>query len=396
MKTLLYNSRVILPERVINGYVMIENETIFAVEEGKAPMDAAFDQSIDLGGAYLSPGFVELHSHGAGGADFMDGTDDCFAVACQTHLHHGTTTLLPTVLAASPQEILRSIDGFKTAKKELQGKSLYLHGLHMEGPYLNVEQKGAINEKFIRNPDPKEYEQFLEYADGCIARWTVAAELDGAMPFIRRLNQLGVLPSIGHSNAEYAQVKEAFACGATHVTHLYSAMSTITRRGGFRYPGVLESAFCIHDMNVEIIADGCHIPPELLRFVWEVKGAAHTALTCDSMRCAGQEVKESWLGNQESGIPVIIEDDVAKLTDRSAFAGSIATDDRLVRTMVQKAGVPFVDAVRMMTLTPAEIIGLGKQKGSIEVGKDADLICFDDHINVQGAMVGGCIQFGME
>ena len=214
-------------------------------------------------------------------------------------------------------------------------------------------------------------------------------ELDGASRFADRLVQEGILPSIGHSNAEYEQVRDAFSHGVTHTTHLYSAMSTIVRRGGFRHSGVLESAFCIPEMTVELIADGCHLPVELLEMVCRVKGAERVALTCDSMRCAGQNVRESILGSLENGQKVVIEDDVAKLMDRSAFAGSIATDDRLIRVMYHKAGVPLCDAVRMMTQTPADIIGLGGRKGSLAAGKDADLVCFDEDIAIAGVMVGG-------
>lgn len=395
MLTLLYHANIICKNKMQYGFVIVENTKIQQVGAGDLWPDMPYDRKIDLSGKYLAPGFVELHSHGAGGADFMDGTLEGFTDACNTHLQHGTTTLLPTALAATKEEILRSIDSFRQAKTALAGKSLYLHGLHMEGPYLNKQQCGAIDPNYIRNPDPAEYEMFLEYGRDAIARWTLAVELDGATRFAERLVEQGILPSIGHSNAEYAQVLEAFHHGVTHTTHLYSAMSTIVRRSGFRHSGVLESAFCIPDMTVEIIADGCHLPVELLEMVYRVKGVEHVALTCDSMRCAGQDVKESILGSLENGQKVIIEDDVAKLMDRSAFAGSIATDDRLIRVMHQKAGVPLVDAVRMMTQTPADIIGIGKRKGSVEQGKDADLVCFNEDVKVTGVMVEGAGLVGL-
>lgn len=389
MLTLIDNANVILEDCVCHGYVVVEGEKIHSVGPNAQYPQLPYDQRIDLQGKYLAPGFVELHTHGAGGADFMDGTLEAFSNACLTHLEHGTTTILPTALAATREEILRSIDCFRLAKKELAGKGPCLHGLHMEGPYLNKDQSGAIDPNYIRNPDPEEYEMFLDYGRGAIARWTLAVEMDGAERFAQRLREEGILPSVGHSNAEYSQVKAAFDKGVTHVTHLYSAMSTVVRRGGFRHSGVLESAFCIPEMTVEMIADGCHLPYELLEMVYRVKGPDKVALTCDSMRCAGQDVKESILGSLENGQKVIIEDDVAKLMDRSAFAGSIATDDRLIRVMTQKAGVPLHDAVKMMTLTPARIIGLGGKKGSIQPGKDADLICFDGNVNISGVMVEG-------
>ena len=394
MTTLLHNTRLVLPDRVCRGFVVVTDGILSQVGIGDAP-SIECDNCLDLHDHYLAPGFVELHTHGAGGADFMDGTLDAFETACNTPLEHGTTTILPTALAATKEEILRSIDCFRLAKTALDGKGPYLHGLHMEGPYLNKDQAGAIDPNYIRHPDPAEYEEFLAYGRGAIARWTVAVEMEGANRFVERLLEEGILPSIGHSNAEYCQVKDAFEHGVTHVTHLYSAMSTIVRRGGFRHSGVLESAFCIPDMTVEIIADGCHLPAELLNMVYRVKGVNHVALTCDSMRCAGQNVKTSILGSLENGQPVLIEDDVAKLMDRSAFAGSIATDDRLIRVMTKQADVPLHEAVYMMTQTPANIIGLGDKKGSLTVGKDADLVCFDDDITVTGVMVGGIGLRGM-
>lgn len=393
MRVLLSNARLVLPDAIIDGSVVVEDAKI--VDVVKAPkVSGTFDRTIDCNGLYLAPGFVEIHTHGAGGADFMDGTAEAYDTAILTHMAHGTTTILPTSLAASREEILRTIDAFRLAKERLQGRGPNLPGLHLEGPYLCLEQSGAIDPKYIRPPVATEYEEFLAYGKGAIKRWTYAVELAGAKAFSERLCEEGILPSIGHSNAEYAQVLEAYTSGTTHVTHLYSAMSTITRRGGFRVSGVLESAFCIEDMTVEIIADGCHIPPELLHMVYRLKGVDTVALTSDSMRCAGEDVQESILGSLESGQRVIIEDGVAKMPDRTAFAGSIALDDRLIRVMTQEAGVPLYDAVRMMTLTPAKIIGLDKEIGSIEKHKQADLVLFDTDITVQGVMVGGVGMFG--
>ena len=388
MLTLIYNAKVILADKIQPGYVVVEDQKIKAIGFDQIPA-LAYDRKIDLQGKYLSAGFVELHVHGAGGADFMDGTLEAFEAACLTHLDHGTTTILPTTLAATKEEILRSIDSFRQAKAAMEGKGPYLHGLHMEGPYLNKDQCGAIDPNYIRDPLPEEYELFLEYGKGAIARITLAVERNGMDTFIRRLREEGILPSVGHSNAEYCQVKEAYEQGCTHVTHLYSAMSTIVRKDGFRHSGVLESAYCIPDMTVEIIADGCHLPVELLEMVYRFKGPDKVALVCDSIRCAGQDVTESIIGSLENGNPVIVEDGVAKLPDRSAFAGSVATDDRLVRVMYKQVGVPLYDAVKMMTLTPARIAGLDATKGSIELGKDADLVCFDEDIQVLGAMVCG-------
>ncbi len=388
----LVNAAVIFPDRVEQGYVTVKEGRIMAAGPGE-PEVCEKDQVWNLRGRYLSPGFVEIHSHGAGGCDFMDGTAEAVVTAAKTHMHHGTTTLYPTTLAASREEILGSIDALRSARRIITDGP-ELPGLHMEGPYLNPEQKGAIDEQYIRNPKREEYEEFIFYGEGAISRWTLAPELPGAGTFAGVLREHGIVPSMGHSAAEYSQVLEAYHSGISHVTHLYSAMSGMVRRGGFRYPGLVESAYCINDLTVEVIADGCHLPVEILQMVYRIKGPDKVVLTCDSMRCAGQDVKESVLGSLRNGRRVIIEDDVAKLPDRSAFAGSIATDDRLVRVMYHRAGVPLWDCIRMMCLTPARIMGQEGQIGSIMPGKRANLVCFDEDIQVEGVMVHGKVVYG--
>ena len=266
-------------------------------------------------------------------------------------------------------------------------------GLHLEGPYFAYNQRGAQDPKYLRNPEPEEYNKILSESDD-IVRWSLAPELPGAFDFGKVLTSKNILTSIAHSDAIYEEVLDAFNAGFTHVTHLYSAMSTVTRRNAFRYAGVLEAAYLIDDMTVEVIADGVHLPKSLLQFVYKFKGSEKTALCTDSMRGAGMPDGESILGSLEKGQRVIIEDGVAKLPDRTAFAGSVATTDRLVRTMVNVAEVPLIEAVKMMTLTPARIMKIDQQKGSVRKGKDADLVVFDNNINVSYTILEGNVIYG--
>ena len=383
------NAKLVLPDGIYEGSLIVENDLIREVLPGVTLPDA-----VDLGGLYLAPGFIEMHTHGAGGYDFMDGTKEAFIGACMTHFAHGTTTILPTTVAATRKEILRATETCRAIKADWKDGP-YVHGMHMEGPYLNPIHKGAIDETYIRNPDPNEYEEFLAAGKGCIARWTLAPELDGAPQFAKRLREEGILPSMGHTNAEYSQVVAAAEQGCTHLTHMYSCMSTIVRKFGFRFPGVIESAFILDDLTVELIADGCHLPPEMLKMVHKCLGVDRVALVCDSIRCAGQDVTEAIIGSTENGYRVLIEDGVAKLCDRSAFAGSVATDDRLVRTMHTLAGVPLCDCVRMMTLTPAKILGIDDVTGSLQAGKRADLVCFDEDIRIKGVCAAGHGRIGL-
>ena len=194
----------------------------------------------------------------------------------------------------------------------------------------------------------------------------------------------------------YEEVLEAFNNGYTLITHLYSAMSGVTRRNAYRYAGVIESAYIIDEMDVEIIADGIHLPPPLLKLVYKIKGADRIALITDAMRAAGMEEGESILGSVKHGLKVIVEDGVAKLPDRTAFAGSVATADRLVRTMVSMADVPLIDAIKMITATPARILGISHKKGSLAAGKDADIVIFDDNINIETTIIKGRVVYKKE
>ena len=233
----------------------------------------------------------------------------------------------------------------------------------------------------MKKPQPEEYNAILESSEDII-RWSVAPELEGAIKMGHVLQEHHILPSIAHTDAIYEEVTQAYKAGYTHITHLYSAMSSVTRRNAFRYAGVVEAAYLIDDMTVEIIADGIHLPKPLLQFVYKFKGADKIALCTDAMRGAGMPDGESILGSLANGQKVIIEDGVAKMPDRSAFAGSVATTNRLVRTMVQLADVSLINAIRMMTLTPARILHIDKSKGSLESGKDADIVIFDNQINI--------------
>lgn len=390
MRIILCNGKVITPYRIIqNGHILVKNGKILAVSDSPLTIRNG-DLVIDVKGSYIAPGFIDLHTHGAGDHDFMDGTAEAFREAGKTHLKYGTTSLVPTTLTSSIDELLETLDVFAKVQKEDIGPNLL--GLHLEGPYLALEQCGAQDPKYIKNPDPKEYRRVLAYSDA-IVRWTIAPELPGALEMGKELTERGVLCSIGHSNANYEEVVKAFEVGYTHVTHLYSAMSVVHRRDLYRYSGVVESAYLLDDMTVEIIADGVHLPASLLQLIYKIKGASRICLVTDSMRAAGQSRGESILGSKKQGQKVLIEDGVAKLKDGSAFAGSIATADRLIRTMVELGRVPLEKAVEMLTLTPAKVLGITANKGSIAQGKDADLTIFDENINVEIVLVGGQVRY---
>lgn len=386
----IVNGKVITPSGILPaGCMLVKNGIITAIEKDITPIQNA--TVIDAGGNYISPGFIDIHIHGGGGYDFMDGNETAFLKIAETHARYGTTAMLPTTLTSTKEEMLETLAVYEKANKKNENGAQFL-GMHLEGPYFAMNQRGAQNPRYIRNPDPGEYKEILSKTS-CIKRWSAAPELEGAIEFGKYVKSKGVLPAVAHTDAIYEDVIVAFENGYTLATHLYSGMSGVTRRNAFRYAGVVESSFIIDDMDVEIIADGIHLPAPLLKLIYKIKGSYRTALITDAMRAAGTDVKESILGNKENGLKIIVEDGVAKLPDRLSFAGSVATADRLVRTMINMAAVSLVETVKMITATPARIMGVADKKGELVVGKDADIVIFDEDINIQTTIVKGKIVY---
>ena len=386
MQMLIRDVRIVDGGSVFAGSILAKDGKIAAILPPDARAEGA--ETVEGGGLYASAGFIDCHTHGAGGHDFMDGTVEAFLGACRMHLSHGTTTILPTTLSASTGELVRSIAAFKEARA-LMAQEQCQPGMHLEGPYFAMNQKGGQDPRYIRDPDPAEYRRIVELADGAIVRWSIAPERHGAMEMGDYLTAHGIWPTIGHTDATYDDCVEALRHGYTHITHLYSCTSTITRRGGFRILGVTESAYALDGLTVEVIADGCHLPPELLRMIVKCKGVDRVIMVTDSLRPAGLDVRTAISGSREDGQVCIIEDGVAKLPDRSAFAGSIATADRLVRTMWKRAGVPLPDVIRMMCENPARLLHLEGRKGRLLSGHDADIVLFDEDVRVHGVYYAG-------
>jgi N-acetylglucosamine 6-phosphate deacetylase (EC 3.5.1.25) len=319
----------------------------------------------------------------------MDGSVESILEAIKTHMRYGTTSIVPTTLTSTLEDLFLTLDNFNRAKEKNSGPELL--GVHLEGPYFSIEQRGAQDPRFIRNPKPEEYLKILEYSKD-IVRWTIAPELPGALELGLELKKRGILPSIGHSNAQYEEVLKAFEYGYTHITHLYSGMSMVRRINGYRYAGVVESAYLIDEITVEVIADGKHLPKSLLQLAYKIKGSDHICLITDSMRAAGMPEGEYILGSLQSGQRVIVKDEVAWLPSKDAFAGSVATSNRLVKTMAEIAGVPLIEAIKMMTATPARVMNVFDRKGSLSPGKDADIVVFDQDINIKLVIVKGEIK----
>ena len=370
--------------RIKNGKILVNGvfaETDVYFADGRISAIGGglnYDAQIDACGNYVTAGFVDLHCHGGGGCDFNDGTADAVRTSALTHLSHGTTSLFPTVTSADIPSTIRAIEAINEAADGLPS----LLGIHLEGPYLSPAQTGAQNGSALKAPKKEEYLTILYGYD--IARWDYAPDVDTDFEFLEALLERGVVPSAAHTDATCAQMEEAARRGCRLITHMYSCTSTVRREKGFRIAGVLEAAYLTDEISAELIADGCHLPNELIRLAYKLKGADRLALVTDAMRAAGTDTTgECEIG----GVRCVVEDGVAKLLDRSAFAGSIATADRLARTALS-AGIPLEDTVKMMTETPASIMGL-KNKGKIELGYDADLVIFDKDVNIKTVILKG-------
>ena len=377
MMTRIKSSRILTPGGITAGYVYMADGKITAVTDENLPFDTEFD----AGGDYVSPGFIDLHTHGGAGYDFSVSTEAVIG-AVNFHLTHGTTSICPTISAAPFDVMAKAAEYIAEARRDVRTKANIL-GAHMEGPYLSAAQCGAQCPDFITPPKPEDYVSFIEKFAGEIARFTYAPENDPDGAFCRFLTEHGIVVSAGHTNAIGDEMDTAIANGCSLVTHLYSCCSTVTRDHGFRRLGVIETALLRDELYAEIIADGKHLPADLIRLIVKCKGIDRVALVTDSLHLAGTDVKQGKM----MATDFIIEDGVCKLLDRSAFAGSIATADRLVRVIRDEVGLPLTDAVKMAAEVPAKIMGINK--GKLEAGYDADVIVFDEGINVETAFVGG-------
>ena len=380
MTTKIKNGTLIFSDRTERNDLYITDGTISAVG-GEHP----FDDEIDAAGQYVAPGFIDMHVHGGAGFEFVDGTEEAVVNAVNIHASRGTTTIFPTISAYDREKTERAMRAVQAAMRNPDVKC-HIGGVHLEGPYFSPKQCGAQDPAFIRTPDPAEYEAMIAEFGSLIRRWSWAPELPGSVRFLDCLKRHNIVASAGHTDAEFSHISEMMEHGLDLVTHLYSCTSTITRRGGFRILGVTECAYYFDDLDVEIIADGCHLPPELLKLVYKLKGENRISLITDAIRYGGCENVDN-VSDPNGNVPYVIEDGVAKLADRSAFAGSIATADVLIRTCVEKAGIPLPSAVRMVTENPARVMGLSR-KGKLEKGFDADIVFMDTALNVTRVILG--------
>ena len=373
MLTQIYNGHILTPQGWIKGGSLLMNDGRILEIRNNSLIEPKAEKTIDAQGHHVVPGGIELHAHGGGGRDFMEGTPEAFRVAVHTHMLHGTTAIFPT-LSSSTLKMFE--DACATCDELMQEPGTPIMGLHLEGPYFNPKKAGAQMPEVIRNPNPDEYHHIIEDYE-CVRRWDVAPELPGAIEMGQYITSKGVLAAIAHTAGEYDDVKRAYEQGHyTHATHFYNAMPGFHNVREYKHAGVVEAVYMMEAMTVEVITDGIHVPAPILQLVYHMKGVERTALITDALAVTASDSKKAFDPR------VIIEDGVCKLSDRSALAGSIATMDRLIRTAVTLAGIPLRDACRMASETPARIMGIYDRKGSLQRGKDADVLILDDDVQL--------------
>lgn len=384
MSTLFTNARLCLPNgRVESGALRVRDGRIAAV--GPQVIRESFDEVIDCGGNLLSPGLIDIHVHGALGRDAMEATPEAFETICRFHASGGTTTLALTTVCASWLDIGAVLDTARQWRPESGRTGARLAGIHVEGPYFSPERRGAHRPDFLRVPGENDADHWRRYVD-VITKITLAPELPGMEWLIPQLVEAGIAVSGGHSDAWDEDAQRAFSHGMRQVTHTFNCMSTSRRRGALRVAGLLEAALAKPEVVCEVIADGHHVSPTLLRMLWNAKGADRVALITDATAGAGLEPGAEF---ELGGISCRVSEGVAMTADGAALAGSTARMIDCLKNVVTLAGVALPEALRAATVTPAATLGLECETGSLTPGMNADLIVFTNDFSICQTWVRG-------
>lgn len=383
----IINATIVLPDGILSGGVCAFSDGVIRYVGTQPREDAR--TVCDAKGAWLLPGFIDIHCHGGNGYDFMDASPEQMEEISRFHLSHGTTTMVATTMTDRWPSIYGALERFGQLARS--GRQLTLHGVHLEGPWLNPEQCGAQDTSRMDLPSIEKLRELLTKYP-FIERISAAPEIPGGLEVGREGQRAGVIMSAAHTAADFDQIIEAADNGYTLMTHFFSGMKMTVRKNSYRTAGAVEGGLYDDRLFVELIADGRHLPPSLLKLVHKCKGPEQICLITDAMRAAGMpDGSRTKLGSMAEGVDVMVEDDVAKLLDRSAFAGSVATTDRLLRVMHREAGIDLVEVSRMMSGTPAHVMGY-TDRGAIEEGKRADLVLLDDQMQVKNVFLAGTVQ----
>jgi len=385
-RIIIINGTIITPFHLISGKGIIVEEGKIIEMVNKEELSTATltgAEVIEGKDKYIAPGYIDIHVHGGGGSDVMDGDYEAINQIAITHSHFGTTSFLPTTMTMSKDKIIRSLRSIcEAVKKGTAGAEIL--GIHMEGPYINPEKKGAQKEEDIKKISIEEFLEFNQASGNLIRLVTIAPEMPGAIGLIKYLYKQGIIASAGHTNATYAQVQAGIQAGLSHVTHTFNAMRELHHRE----PGVVGAALISPELTVEVIADGIHIHPVVIKILIKAREGEKIVLITDAMKAAGLKEGTYDLGGQE----VTVNKGQARLKD-GTLAGSVLTMDKAVKNMVSKVGVPLPKAIQMASFNPARSIGIDDKKGSLEPGKDADIVILNKNLETELTIVAGKIVY---
>ena len=382
-KFALVNGRIVLRDLVTQDKaVVIAGGKIAGIADVNAL--GSDIERVDVGGRFITPGLIDIHTHGALGHTFNEPTADAFRTIGDENARRGVTGLLATLATAPIPDLVRCLEFCHNWMKQSNSGARVL-GMHLESPYINPAQKGALDPTCLHLPADGSVDRLLEHSD-VIRIFVLAPELPGAIELTRKLTNLGIIVAAGHSSAKDEHVLAAMRVGLRHVTHIWSAMSLVVREGPWRKPGLLESALTFDGLTVEMIADNRHLPPTLMKLAYKCIGADRLCTISDATSGAGLPEGARF---KMGGMEYAVQDGVGMMLDRSSFAGSSTLVNEMIPILTNQVGIPLVEAIRMLTLTPARVIGVDHRKGSIETGKDADLAIFNDDWTAWRTLIAG-------
>lgn len=391
MRTLIKNGTVItLSGQIRNGGVLVDSGKIIKILTENECCNLEDTQIIDAKGKYISAGFIDVHVHGGGGKEVMGATAEEIMEMCNAHSRYGTTSILPTTVASPVKDLCNAIDAVKAAT-ELPCNCNIL-GIHLEGPFLSLAQCGAQAPDYIYTANEENVCALLDRWDG-VKMMGAAPEVEGGYWLGQQLKKRNIVASIAHSDATFDEAIRALEYGYEDITHIYSGCSTMYRKNAYRIAGVVEAGLVEDRFTTQVIADGKHLPAALLKLIYKCKGSERIVLISDGLAMSASDVQEGDTYLQKNGVLTVLDDGVMKLLSRESFAGSIATMSRLVYNMVHLADVPLHEAVRMATYNPAKLIKCHDRKGQIAPGMDADMIIFDEDLNISLTMIEGRIVY---
>ncbi len=400
---IVYNGIIITPFEVLkNMAIIINGDIISSLQPLTAELIKKISQSneeiVDAKNGYIMPGFIDIHTHGGVGSRFINSLQEEINNILRFQASHGITSVLATISTAPVDLILKSLGILRNyiSSQENGVAGSRIIGIHLEGPFLSAVNKGAQSGNYLLRPDINPYDFIINNAD-IVKIVTLSPELPGILEMIKELTKTGIVVSGGHDNAIDIEISKAIEAGMKHATHIYCAMSRITKRDGRRYTGMCEASLTDDRLSAEMIADNRHLPPVLVKLIYKCKGPDKLCIVSDSISAAGLTVDEVGRLSNKTGdnecAGIIIEDGVAMLSDRSVYAGSIQTLDNMIKNIVTDAGIPFQDAIRMATYSPAKVISAENFIGSITLGKQADICIMDNEFNVTNTVIKGKLQF---